>query len=360
MAETVTSSGREPSRRGTIAGPADVSRNAPSPRTAKAVEYLPGPATSCLRAGSARLSLIRCSANATGHQRVTGRSPSSTAAASGSHAPSRTSAKIASLKASASGGDALSSSGCRPLTEACRTYSAATAPTAAAASLAPMRPSASAARPRTIGAGSVRSGVSAAAAEASPIKPSAKAAACFTSASVSPSSPVSGVTASARPTRPSASAARRRMRASASVIRTVRSPVGGGVGRHLWCASAPHRLHRRRRRRFVAEDSSIFELEDPGHLLLERDRRRPFHRRRRGLARGGEKRSQRKTRPPSGAPSKIGAHSWIHYVERSSSLSSVAASIRSWTIVTPMPGPVGTATVPSARTSISGSIRSGE
>ena len=44
---------------------------------------------------------------------------------------------------------------------------------------------------------------------------------------------------------------------------------------------------------------------------------------------------------------------------RTSKVSSVAAATRSQSTVTPIPGPVGTGTVPSRLTSIPGSIRSG-
>ena len=67
---------------------------------------VPAPARAAAAAEAARRSLIRCSANATGHQALTGwPEESSTAAASGSHAFRRTSANRPRRAASASGRD---------------------------------------------------------------------------------------------------------------------------------------------------------------------------------------------------------------------------------------------------------------
>ena len=101
---------------------------------------------------------------------------------------------------------------------------------AAAVPLAPMRPSAWAARPRTRGEASTRRGTNAASADPSPTRPSANAAIARTSGSVSDSLETSSGTPAFDLTRPIASAARRRTRGSPSATSTARSgaEVGGG------------------------------------------------------------------------------------------------------------------------------------
>ena len=106
IADTATSRGVPAALASVMSGlTAAPSFSTPSPRAANACEYLPGPFSIRRSAGAARLSSIRPSAYATGHQLTVG-SPlaSRTALASGSYVPSRTSAYTPSRKASASAG----------------------------------------------------------------------------------------------------------------------------------------------------------------------------------------------------------------------------------------------------------------
>ena len=121
-------------------------------------------------------------------------------------------------------------------------------------------------------------------------------------------------------------------------------------------ALALHGRRRGRRRRYDLEDALVLELKDPAHLLLiGHDRRgRDGRRARAPRCRDGDSQTDRNetlfhtARLNRHAPSQLRSRvAWV------------AAFTRSQTTSTPMPGPVGTAIVPSARTSIGGSIRSG-
>ena len=187
---------------------------------------------------------------------------------------------------------------------------------------------------------------------ASPSRPSANAAIWRTSGSASASTPTSGGTPSASPTRPIASAARRRMRASSSA--SSRSEIGRRRRRRRDDRRRPLPAHRRRaaaaarRRRRIAQHALILEPEDPRHLLFE------------GRAGGGltgaaggalaqaavsderQRREWRRSQPGVSdrfitlEPSLL---TTSDFVTSNVSLS-VAASIRSSRIVTPMPGAV--------------------
>ena len=269
-----------------------------APQTPRCIS--PGPRPAARSAGCARGSLMRCSAYATGHHRVTGRPPSSTAAASGSYAPSRTSAKMRELEClrfRRRRPGLVIGLPCRRPPRGARIRRRARRPPLPL-SLAPISPSASAARPRTIG--------------------TVSASACVRRRSrrrvadqaererrrlpdlgdpYRSAAPVSGATPSGSPTRPIASAARRRTRGSASAISATRSPTGAAAPAAP-AASRPRCRHhyRRRRRRLRAQDALILELKDPGHLLLEGNRRRTLRWRRRSLARGGQEALRREMR----------------------------------------------------------------
>ena len=209
----------------------------------------------------------------------------------------------------------------------------------------------------------------------SPSRPSANAAICRTSGSGSASTPSSGVTPSASPTWPIASAARRRMRASSSDsmrIKIGRRRRRGGDGRRLLTAHGGGRRRRRSgSRRRIAQHALILEAQNPRHLLLE------------GRAASAPWRppapAARSRRPRPRAPARRAQSPVVSRRSRRSSVerrqSAVDAScvsgledglFQAWPgrsdrrgSATPMPGAVGTAIVPSAATSIGGSIRSG-
>ncbi len=267
------------------------------------------------------------------------------------------------MNASASGAiAAASSSGAIAATGALDAYSPTILPMAPAEPFAPMRPRASATRPRTSGRGSLSSGASADSAVASPMSPSEKAAIILTSGSVSASAGVSIATPSLERTRPIASAARRRTCASPSRTRIDKSgkddggggvtigsgffPLtggggGGGAGRSMrssrWSSS----------------------LEDPRHLLLLGNLWRLGQlRRRRRHARRCQNERHGNGRLDDGAAYRL-PHMNVCRHARNSMVCSVAAATREATTCTPVPGPSGTAMVPSGLTTISGSIKSG-
>ena len=121
--------------------------NTPRPRAAKARVSCPSPESRASNTGTARASLLRCSANAIGHQRLRACPvPSINADESASYDPSRTNAYAPSRTASTAGGFGV------PMSSALMPFStpadrcAATMPAmAGAAGLCPIRPSASAA-----------------------------------------------------------------------------------------------------------------------------------------------------------------------------------------------------------------------
>ncbi len=144
--------------------------------------------------------------------------------------------------------------------------------TTSASARLPIKPSASAARPSTIGSGSSSAFVSAARADWCPINPSANAAICRTSTSSSATSGSNGSTPSTRPTRPTASAARRLMRAWGSLRSATRSD---GAGRAKTAAVFGRGLQERRRwRRGILQNPLVLEPEHPRELLFRRDIRR--------------------------------------------------------------------------------------
>src|SRR5690606_19256905 len=103
------------------------------------------------------------------------------------------------------------------------------------------------------------------------------------------------------------------------------------------------RNDRRWRERWIGQQTPILEAQNPAELLL------PGHNRRR---RRGRRRRAARDRDHHTSQQRARTHA--EHQE-----SSVAERTRSVSIVTPMPVPEGTSIVPSGRTSIPGSIRSG-
>ena len=175
---------------------------------------------------------MRCSAYATGHHVLTGRSASSTAEASGSYALRRTRANSASSKASRLRCDwrwfvvrLHPGDGRGP-----RVLSGELSDRRVPLRLRPPCPALPLRAPGRAAPCQRGAGVSAPSADASPISPSPNAAIARTSGSGSASVAESGPIPSGSPTRPMARAARRRIRGSLSFTRTVRSGGGGGGG----------------------------------------------------------------------------------------------------------------------------------
>ena len=130
---------------------------------------------------------------------------------------------------------------------------------------------------------------------------------------------------------------------------------GGGGGR---CRPFATRRGRRDGRRGIAQHALVLQPEDPRHLLFE-GRARGGGRGRRGRRAGaggrGERQRQREDRAD---------HEGLRTPKRPTGGRSPAAGAsraptRASTIATPSPAPAGTPIVPSAATSIGGSIRSG-
>ena len=216
----------------------------------------------------------------------------------------------------------------------------------------PMRPSASAARPRTSAEASCSAARRGSTADTWPMSPMAKAAICRTSASRSPASTAaSGATPSASPARPTAWAARRRTRPSGSCSSRTRSGVGGGAGGACLprrpFAAADGAVSDGGRRHGRAEDALVLESAGSTPSSARRSSAPPAQA---GLRRG---RTRGQQHEKSGQACRARHHRCI------SRRRIVARSTRSSTTRTPMPGPSGTGIVPSGPTSIGGSMRSG-
>ena len=177
----------------------------------------------------------------------------------------------------------------------------------------------------------------------------------------------SGVTPSASPTWPMASAARRRMRASSSDSSRRRSGGGGGGGATaaaFWPRPARRRRRRDERRR-IAQHALILEPQDRTPSSVRRsDRRRLRAARRRRRARARRTRPMRASARAAETDSslqRLGASdcSELRLRARRAAPERGARRPVRHESMTPRPGAVGTAMVPSAATSIGGSIRSG-
>ena len=215
-----------------------------------------------------------------------------------------------------------------PLSAPAATCAATMAPIAAAAGLCASRPSASAARPWMVGSGSASAGVSADAADSSPIRPSANAAICR----------YFGVLV----------ACQQRGKSRNSLGQADMAGRKRSASPH---PALPVLQHGQQVTAPAFQLPLVLELQDPSQLLLVRGdwrRRRACLRRDFGPARtGGKQRDKRDQR------------AWRLRSGHRDMCRNVAWSIRSRTMVTPMPGPVGTAMVPSEPMSIAGSIKSG-